>query len=104
MAEKCKASFEEKKPMISETAILTELQIFQSKILNIENDIKALNNKSDHTISSITYMANEYDDFAVEMANFASAKQSLSNEISDLTKKIEMFNKKKLKLKKIWNV
>ena len=32
--------------MISETAIQTELQILQRKILNIQNDIKALNNKS----------------------------------------------------------
>ena len=31
------------------------------------------------------------------MANFASARQSLSNDISDLTKKIEMFNKKQIK-------
>ena len=30
VAEKCKAIFEEKKPMISKTAIQTELQIFQS--------------------------------------------------------------------------
>ena len=38
----CKAIFEEEKPMISQTAIQTELQILQSKILNIQNDIKAL--------------------------------------------------------------
>ena len=37
VTEKCKAIFEERKPMISETAIQTELQIFQSKILNIQN-------------------------------------------------------------------
>ena len=36
--------------------------------------IKALNNKSDHTIGSLTYMANEYDDFAVKMANFARTR------------------------------
>ena len=42
-------------------------------------------------------MAHEYDDFAGKMANFASAKQSLSNDISDLTKKIEIFNKKRIK-------
>ena len=39
------------------------------------------------------------NDFAVKMANFASAKQSLSNEISDLYKKIEMFNKNKKQIK-----
>ena len=55
VVKKCKAIFEEKKPMLSETAIQTELQIFQCKILNIQNDIKALNNKSDHTIGSLTY-------------------------------------------------
>ena len=86
VVKKYKAIFEEKKSMISKTAIQTELQIFQSKILNIQNDIKALNNKSDHTIGSLTYMANEYDDFSVKMANLSSAKQSLSNDISDLTK------------------
>ena len=31
------------------------------------------------------------------MANFAIAKQSLSNDISDFTKKIEIFNKKPFK-------
>ena len=39
-------------------------------------------------------MANNYNDLSVKMANFASAKQSLSNDIFNLTKKIEMFNKK----------
>ena len=34
------------------------------------------------------------------MANFASAKQDLSNDISDLTKKIEMFNKKQINTEK----
>ena len=96
VVKKCKAIFESKKPMISETAIQTELRIFQSKILNIQNDIKALNNKSDSlTIGSLTYMANEYDDFSVKMTNFASAKQSLRNDISHLTKK--MFKKKQIK-------
>ena len=47
MAEKCKAIFEEKKPMISKTAIQTELQIFQNKIFNIQSDIKALNSRLD---------------------------------------------------------
>ena len=42
-AEKSKSIFEIKKPMISETAIQTELQIFQKKIFNIQSDIKALN-------------------------------------------------------------
>ena len=42
-------------------------------------------------------MANKYDNFLVKMANFATAKQSLSNDISDLTKKIEMLNKKPVK-------
>ena len=83
--------------MISKKAIQTDLQIFQSKILNIQNDIKALSNKSDHTIGSLTYMANEYDDFAVKMTNFALAKQRLSNDLSDLAKKIETFNKKQIK-------
>ena len=71
---KCKAVFEEKKPMISKTATQTVLQIFQNKIFNIQSDIKALNNKSDHIIGSLTYMVCEYDDFAVKTANFASAK------------------------------
>ena len=55
------------------------------------------NNKSDYSIGSLAYMANEYDDFSVKMANFANAKQSLNNDISDLTKKIEMFNKNQIK-------
>ena len=38
VAEKCKAIVEEKKPMISEIAIQTDLQSFQSKILNLRND------------------------------------------------------------------
>ena len=42
-------------------------------------------------------MANEYNDFAVKMRTFASDKQSLSNNISDLTKKTELFNKKHIK-------
>ena len=42
-------------------------------------------------------MAYEYNDFAVKIANFANAKQSLSNDISNLTEKIEMFNKKQIK-------
>ena len=42
-------------------------------------------------------MADEYDDFAIKMANFASDKQSLSNNTSDLTKKIALFFKKQVK-------
>ena len=42
-------------------------------------------------------MANKYDDFVVKMANFASVKQSFSDNISNLTKKIELFNKKHIK-------
>ena len=53
-----------------------------------------------HAIGSLTYMTNECDDFLVKMANFASAKQSLSNDISDLTKEIEMLNKKQIKTEK----
>ena len=34
------------------------------------------------------------------MANFANAKQSLSNDISDLNKKIGLFNKKQIKTEK----
>ena len=45
-------------------------------------------------------MANKYDDFSVKMANFTNAKQSLNNDISDLTKKIELFNKKQIKTEK----
>ena len=44
------------KLMISETAIQKKLEIFRSKIFSIQNDIKALNNKSDHTIGSLTYI------------------------------------------------
>ena len=45
-------------------------------------------------------MANKYDNFAVKIAILASAKESLSNNISDLTKKIEMLNKKQIKTEK----
>ena len=45
-------------------------------------------------------MANEYDDFSFKKANFeifVNAEQSLSNDIFDFIKKIEIFNKKQIK-------
>ena len=62
---------------------------YKQEICNLKSDMKILIKKTDHILGSVSYIANEYDDFNDKIATTKQLGRSNSNEVLNLRRKVE---------------
>jgi len=103
VANKCKENFEQRDREIRDS--LGPLHYNNLKSLNlksIQDQLKIISDQSDHTLGSLTYLSEEYDEFSTQMHNLSSENLILKKEIKYLKKtgtdSNSKFNSTELKL------
>ena len=66
----------------------------------LQNETKKLNEKLDHTLSSLTYIASEYDNFSTKIMRLKKQSRDLTQEITFINEKIRIFRKRQSKTEK----
>ena len=99
MASKCKQIFENQCSKDSHLGndlflIRQEIELLKNSLVQIQNEVKILHEKSDHTLGSLTFISNEYDDFSMKLKKFTRENQSITANINFLNGKIASLNDK----------
>ena len=79
--------------------IYTSLQ-FTGRTQKKENETKKLNEKLDHTLGSLTYIASEYDNFSTKIIRLKKQSQDVTQEITYINEKLGIFRKRQSETEK----
>ena len=77
-----------------------EIALLKANSHYLQNETKKLNEKLDHTLGSLTYIASEYDDFSTKIVRLKKQSQDVTQEITCINEKLGIFRKRQSETEK----